>query len=60
MMLSVPVPKDDGSADKIETWPLLVVNPVGNNAGWLDDARAALETLVSSVPKGRRGVNGTC
>src|SRR5581483_2803948 len=46
MMISVPVPKqDDGSADKVEMWPVLVVNPVGNDAGWLDDAPAALETL---------------
>jgi hypothetical protein len=45
MMISAPQPKEGTGQFNTETWPVLVVNPVGDQAGWLDDAPAALEML---------------
>src|SRR5260221_1097211 len=45
MMINAPEPKEGSGQFNTETRPLLVVNPVGDAAGWLDEAPAALETL---------------
>lgn len=45
MMINAPEPKEGSGQFNTETWPLLVVNPVRDQPGWLDDAPAALETL---------------
>ena len=44
MMLSAQIVAEE-DATQPQSWPILVVNPLGNEAHWLDDAPPALERL---------------
>lgn len=44
MMVSAAM-TDEGKPGHPQSWPILVVNPVGPETGWLDDAPAAMERL---------------
>ena len=44
MMLSAQITADEDSAQP-QSWPILVVNPLGNETHWLNDAPPAIERL---------------
>lgn len=55
MMMSAAV-ADDTKPGHPQPWPILVVNPVGTDSGWLDEAPAAIERLRRSLEQPGRAV----
>lgn len=55
MMVSAAV-ADEHKPGHPQAWPVLVVNPVREEAGWLDDAPAALERLRRHLEQSGRAV----
>jgi hypothetical protein len=55
MMVSAAV-ADEERPGRPQAWPVLVVNPLGSDAGWLDDAPAAIERLRRHLEQPGRAV----
>lgn len=56
MMMSAAVPKAGESDEQVDSYPLLIVNPVGNEAEWLEEAPGALERLRRYLEESGRAV----